>query len=266
MIETSTLIRGIPGVIHGFSLRHPGCSTECYDSLNLGFNTDDHADHVEENLAKLQILADIKQPFFEVKQVHGARIILAEKHASRKEEADGILSQRPAYAIAVRTADCAPILIVHRSGKPGQPADMVAAIHAGWRGAVAGIAVQAIEAMARHGAQKDKLVFAIGACIGPTAFEVGPEVIEAASASIHRRSVPFHAAKDGKAYFDLKEFIVRQLLEQGILPSAIDVVGGCTFSNPDRYFSYRRDHGQTGRHLSYIMLSDSSLAKSNKCG
>ena len=68
-----------------------------------------------------------------------------------------------------------------------------------------------------------------------------------------------------KAYFDLREFIVRQLLEQGILRSAIDVVGGCTYSNPDRYFSYRRDQGQTGRHLSYIMLSGSSLAKSNNC-
>ena len=131
---------------------------------------------------------------------------------------------------------------------------MVAAIHAGWRGAVSGIASKAVDLLCSHGAHKMHLVCAIGPCIGPENFEVGKEVIEAAKNSLKANPLPYELKANGKANLNLAELIRLQLLEAGILNTAIDFVGGCTYSNPDRYFSYRRDGGETGRHLSYIML------------
>lgn len=254
MIEQSSLLKSVPGIVHGFSLRSGGCSSEPYGSLNLGYNTNDTSESVAKNLMRLAEYAGINEGFLEVDQVHGNRIVLLQDKISRKEKADGILSQKPAEAIAIRTADCAPILIAHYNPESHRKANMIAVVHAGWRGAVSGIVIKAIEAMCQYGAQEKHLIFALGPCIGPEKFEVGAEVIEAAKAQLDDHALPYEPKEAGKFNFDLREFIRLQLLEAGISDAAIEFVGACTYSNPELYFSYRRDQGETGHHLSYIML------------
>ena len=255
MIETSPLFEQIPGLIHAFSTRQGGKSSGSFESLNLGFNTLDEPNLIEDNLHRLCKKLQIPR-MFEVQQVHGNRVILAEEFKSRQENADAIISRSPETAIGIRTADCAPILIAHRT--PDGRADMIGAVHAGWRSATTNILIKAVKAMCANGADQNRLVFAIGPCIGPLHFEVGMEVIHAAEKCLSRFQVPFEAKENGKALFDLKDYLVRQLREIGIKEGAIHEVGACTYTNSERYFSHRRDEGRTGRHLSCIMLTSSS--------
>jgi YfiH family protein len=252
VIESSPLLKQIPGLTHGFSTREGGHSTGRFASLNLGFNTEDDPTNLRKNLELFQAKFNLPE-VFEVQQVHGHRVLIAKNVETRSEEADAIICQTSDLAIGIRTADCAPVLIAHRNLEGH--ADMVSAVHVGWRGAATNILSHTLETMHRQGASLDGLFFAIGACIGPRYFEVGMEVIHEAEKSLRSHPIPFERGSSGKAFLDLKELLVRQLLELGIKDAAIDRVGACTYEDSERYYSYRRDKGQTGRQLSFIMLT-----------
>lgn len=169
------------------------------------------------------------------KQIHSDHVLLVESPGPQGE-GDALVSKRPGIGLAIRTADCLPILIAdprHRA---------VAAIHAGWRGVVSEIAPKAVQAMhAQFGSAPEDLVVAIGPGIGKCCFEVGPEV-----------SVQFGLS--GRTNVDLVETMCRQLGRNGVSPGQISFSGYCTVCNSELFESYRRDREQAGRMVAMITL------------
>jgi polyphenol oxidase len=241
MILTSVLLERA-GVRHGFSTRLGGVSSGPYATLDLG---PEHEDLCRENLRRFSMMIGLsdEQRIARVNQVHGARVVGAGDVGS---DADGIVSEDPRIAVAVRTADCTPILIATDDGR------IVAAVHAGWRGACAGIAQVAIEAMEARGAKRSEMSFALGPSIGIDAFEVGDEVVEAARRSLGGAAPPTKLGARGRPHLDLVGLIERQLAQLGVSPDRMERVGGCTFTNRAMFFSHRRDRGITGRLMSAI--------------
>jgi YfiH family protein len=185
-------------------------------------------------------------PFADVsmaKQVHSARVIDVADGPSEPQEADAIVS-RSEHAIAVRTADCVPILVA------SQASGEVAAIHAGWRGVVSGIVPNAIELLARR-VDRSTLIAAIGPCIGSCCFEVGSDVAEkianATSTSVIAKRV------GEKAFVDLRRAVRLQLNRAGLDDAKIEDVAKCTYCEKELFFSYRRDGANAGRLIAAIV-------------
>ena len=174
-----------------------------------------------------------------LRQIHSDIAVYADR-AGCMAEGDALLTDKPGQTVGVKTADCLPILLVdgrHRG---------VAAVHAGWRGAVSCIAQKTLEAMAaRWNSRPEDLHAAIGPGIGPCCFEVGPEV-----------AVQFGKAPE-RARIDLPEFIRRQLLAAGVPERQIYVAGLCTACHPDLFHSFRRDREKAGRMISVIGVKSS---------
>lgn len=181
---------------------------------------------------------------YQVSQVHGARALVAkgDRGAMAKQEADALVAAEPSVAVGVRVADCVPILLADPSS------GIVAAVHAGWRGLVAGVIERAVE-LARDSGGALSLA-AIGPCIEACCFEVGADVAE----SIARASTPAVIVRStgDKAHVDLRRAARHKLEALGFTSRHIDDVTGCTRHDPERFFSHRRDGASAGRHLAVI--------------
>jgi YfiH family protein len=239
------------GFAHGFATRHSGISVGPFASLSFA-RTREPAEHVEENLRRLgSRVGFVPGELFEVSQVHGARVVRrvagrdeATTRALRQEEADAIVVRQG--AAGVRVADCVPVLIgAPRSGE-------AAAVHAGWRGLVAGVVPAALAELG-----EGRKVAAIGPCIGACCFEVGADVgaqiAEAAGAPGGRGVIA--RSEGGKVWVDLRRAVRAQLRAAGIADEEIEDVAGCTRCDAARFFSYRRDGEQSGRHLAVIVAA-----------
>lgn len=243
MIALSSELLARHGFSHGFSLRTGGVSEGAFATLNLGRTVGDEPARVAENVRRFAgaIGADVAR-LFEVSQVHGRAVVRvtasSEVEAVRKIEADALVTSVAGAAIGVRTADCVPVLIGDRDS------GAVAAVHAGWRGVVAGVLDVALDAL---GADRGSLVAAIGPHI--RLFEVGDEVAGQIAAAARGEDVII--PRTPRPHVDLAKAVRAQLRARGVLE--IDDVGGCTLSEPERFFSHRRDAGRTGRHLSAIV-------------
>lgn len=253
MLVTSRLFEG-HGFVHGFATREGGVSEGPFASLNLGRGLGDEEARVEENLRRwLGALEVPKERAFEVSQVHGdaLRVVSGRDDPAvvRLDEADALGALEAGLSVFVRTADCAPVLLAHpESGA-------VAAVHAGWRGAAAGIVPKTLEAMAaRIGARPSSWIAAIGPHIRAGAFEIGEEVAQALEAAAPGGARVVSREAD-RPHGDLAALLRAQLLEAGVEGGNIDDVGGCTHQEPGRFFSHRREAGRTGRHLSGIVAS-----------
>ena len=175
-----------------------------------------------------------------VRQIHSDNVLVANS-AGCLGEGDALVTNRPGITLAVRTADCLPILIAD----PGNRA--VAAVHAGWRGILQDIATKTIQSMHdQFGSRPEDLIVAIGPGIGVCCFEVGPEVF----AQFH----PEQGAVTGKAKVDLAETVSRQLRRNGITTGHLAAAGLCTRCRPDLFDSYRRDREAAGRMVSAIRI------------
>lgn len=171
-----------------------------------------------------------------VKQIHSDRVLLVDS-AGVQGEGDAMISRAPGLALAIRTADCLPILMADPRNRA------VAAIHAGWRGVVSEIAPKAIQAMRRQfGTRPEDLVIAIGPGIGPCCFEVGPDV-----------SVQF--GMEARAKVDLVETTRRQLGRNGVPDQQICASGLCSYCNATLFESYRRDREAAGRMIAVIAVT-----------
>jgi YfiH family protein len=180
-------------------------------------------------------------------QVHGTRAHLLGGDEPRDgintTDGDALISGDPNVACGVRTADCVPVLLADPT------TGLVGAAHAGWRGAAAGVVAKTIEAM-RHAGARGSLLAAIGPHISVRAFEVSEEVArELAAASPDPAVIEWGYGP--KPHVDLRRLLHAQLGELGV--SSVDDVLGCTVNEPERFFSYRRDGQQSGRHLSAIV-------------
>jgi len=235
------------GFAHAFATRSGGISVAPYDTLNLGFHVGDDDDAVRENRTRFaKGLGVGGDRLFEQRQVHGTKV--SEISASdavetiAEMEGDALVTRTEGLAVAARTADCVPVLIGHPSTGD------VAAVHAGWRGAVAGIVSRVIQTLSHDSAE---LVVALGPHIRVEAFEIGEEVAREMERAANGRAVVQRAG--AKSHGDLAALIRLQLRDAGVPNDAIDDVGGCTQTDAAHFFSHRRDHGKTGRHLSAIV-------------
>ncbi|MEM9729980.1 MAG: peptidoglycan editing factor PgeF [Myxococcota bacterium] len=238
------------GFAHAFATRVGGVSAAPFDTLNLGFRLGDHDDAVRENRSRFAASLGIPiARMFEQHQVHGTHVyaVSASDDVDRVQalEGDALVTRDSGFGVAVRTADCVPVLLAHPSS------GNVASVHAGWRGAVANVVTNAIEALGRS---PDELVVAIGPHIRRDAFEVGEEVAQQID-----DAAPGGDAVDRsrhKPHGDLARLINHQLREAGVRDDRVDDVGGCTYRDAAQFFSHRREAGRTGRHLSAIVARD----------
>jgi polyphenol oxidase len=207
----------LPGGTALFTTRRGGVSDGPFASLNLGLWTDDDAEHVRENRARVARLSGGR--LAAVRQVHGADVVEADPDTVA--DADGqVTAQRGVAAIAL-VADCLPIALVAPEG--------VGMLHAGWRGLAGGVIAHGVAALRQLGA--GRIAAAIGPGAGPCCYAVGDEV---------------HAAfgTSGRTV-DLKAIARERLSEAGV--ETVHDCGLCTMHDPERFFSHRRDRGVTGR-------------------
>jgi polyphenol oxidase len=250
---THGLLDAMPGIRHGFFTRAGGVSPGIYRSLNCGVGSRDDRAFVYKNRARaaraVGVVADrLATPY----QVHGTEAFVVETPwlPGHGPKADAVVTRKPGIALGVGTADCGPILFADPY------AHVVAAAHAGWRGALAGILESTIAAMESLGASRSGIVAVLGPTISRANYEVGGELVEAFIASDPANQRFFTpSANTGRSMLDLPGFIVHRLTRAGVLAADL---GLCTYADEERFFSYRRatHRGESdyGRLLSAIVL------------
>lgn len=250
------LLSELAGVRHGFFTRSGGVSHGVYATLNGGTGSNDAPDNVEENRARMAIALGVTPDrFLTAYQIHSPDVVVVEEPWThdRRPRADAIVTRLPRLAIGVSTADCGPLLFADAE------AHVIAAAHAGWRGALAGVIEAAIAAMEKLGAQRSRIATALGPTIRQPNYEVGSEFVErflAADADNKRFFKP--STSSGHAMFDLGGYIAERLQRAGI--TNFEDLGLCTYAEPERFFSYRRTtklgEPDYGRHINAIALAD----------
>ena len=223
--------------------RHGGVSLPPYDSLNLGDHVGDAPERVAANRQHLRQALKLPAEPAWLDQVHGNRTVAAEQ-VTVPVEADAAYTRQGGAVCVVMTADCLPMLLCDRAGV------CVAAAHGGWRGLAGGMLGATI---ARIDCDPGDLLAWLGPAIGPAAFEVGAEVRQAFLELDSGNAACFQPSPTGRWLADIYELARRQLRALGV--TAIYGGGWCTFSERERFFSYRRD-GRTGRMASLIWLAD----------
>ena len=169
--------------------------------------------------------------------------------ASEISDTDALITSQPGLCLCVQTADCVPVLLFD------PVKNVVAAVHAGWRGTVSKIVAKAVSKMKEsYNCSESDILAAIGPSIGPGVYEVGDEVVEAARASVPNAEHTLYKKESGKYHFDLWEANRLILLECGLPKQHIEVLSECSFEEDKKYYSARRDGATTGRMVSGIML------------
>jgi len=164
-------------------------------------------------------------------------------------ETDALVTNQSGLCLCVQTADCVPVLLFDPVAK------VIAAIHAGWRGTVGGIVANAVDKMTtNYGALPENIVAAIGPSISPEIYEVGDEVVAAARKSIPNVETTLHKNGKGNYHFNLWEANRQMLLKSGVVQQNIQILGACSFSEAEKYYSARREGADTGRMVSGIMI------------
>ncbi|MEO1014392.1 MAG: peptidoglycan editing factor PgeF [Pseudomonadota bacterium] len=241
------------GARHGFFGRRGGVSATPYDSLNTGPGSNDSPGSVEENRRRCADAIGVEQDhLLTLYQCHSDRVVVVDgPWNGAPPEADALVTTTSGLALGALAADCMPVILF----EPG--AGVAGAAHAGWRGALAGVLENTVEAMTELGASPAAIVAGIGPCLRQPNFEVGFDLIDAFVEKYPQAEKFFGpAAAVEKRLFDLVAFAIWRLEAAGV--SAVDVVGGCTLGERDRYFSHRgarRDGAPDyGRNLSTIAL------------
>lgn len=236
-----------PKTIKAYSTtRKGGFSEGIYASLNLGLHVDDDLDTVKRNRSLLQTELHLPTEPVWINQVHGIYVLQADQTSSLSDKtADASYTRQSNIVCTVLTADCLPILLCDHN------ASCVAAIHAGWRGLAAGVIEQTIKTMHIPGSE---LLAWLGPAIGPEAFEVGDEVKQQFCAVDPAAECTFKPSKNNRWLADIYSLAKQRLVQCGVTA----VYGGeyCTYSDTERFFSYRRD-GKTGRMASMIWIENS---------
>jgi len=255
MVRADTL--ALPGIRHAFFTREGGVSGGTYRSLNGGIGSHDSAKHVAENRARMAAALGVAPArFLTAYQVHSPQVVVADAPwtSETRPRADAIVTRNPALAIGVTTADCGPILLADPQAR------VIGAAHAGWRGALSGVAEATAAAMEELGAVRSQIRAALGPMIRQPSYEVGPDLI-AQFAAEDPASKPFFTSgsRAGHAQFDLGGYIAARLRRCGIFQ--IEDVGLCTYAHPSLFYSYRRATHRAeddyGRHVNAIALVDS---------
>jgi hypothetical protein len=245
-------LSALPGVAYGFFTRRGGVSEGIYASLNCGLGSKDSPDAVRANRARVARHLGARE-LVTAYQVHGTTAVIVDGlPPGERPRADALVTATRGVAVGVLTADCAPLLLVDPA------AGVVAAAHAGWRGALAGVAEAALGAMVSLGAARARIQAAVGPCIGPGAYEVGPE-FEGEFLQHDPANARFFARGPAgrRPTFDLPGYVAERLRGAGI--AAISTAGICSLSVQNDFFSYRRarmrGEADYGRQISAIVLT-----------
>lgn len=248
-VLTSKLL-DLPGVRHAFFTRKGGVSEGIYEGLNVGAGSNDDPIAIAEN--RRRAAAHLGGTLVTAYQVHSATAFgVQEPWPSGPPEADALVTTTPGIICGVLAADCAPILLADAK------AGVVGAAHAGWRGALAGVAEAAIERMEAFGAKRKQIRAVIGPCIGVGSYEVGPEFYERFIEESADNARFFRDNEDDRHQFDLPAYVLDRLQKAGV--GACEWIGQDTCADAEQFFSNRRAHhrgdADYGRLLSAIVLT-----------
>lgn len=226
-----------------FSLKNEQYSSKNgIPGLNLGFNTPEKKEQIEENRSVLISLLNIDEKWMAyADQVHSNRVQVVSQ-GGIFSSTDGLITKIPGLTLAIQVADCAAVLLWDSS------AQIIAALHAGWRGAVGDIVPKGIEMMIEEGAKPEKISAFVSPCLSVENFEVGQEVAE----QFPDEQVDYQNFE--KPHVNLKNFIKQQMLEAKIPEKNIEIHADCTVAKAEKYYSYRREGNQSGRMMALIQI------------
>jgi hypothetical protein len=255
MLQASSLA-ALGGIRHGFFTRDGGVSKGVYATLNGGVGSNDAPTDVGANRARMAAALGVApERLLTAYQIHSPDVVVAERPWTRESRprADAIVTRAPALAVGITTADCGPLLFADSHAR------VVGAAHAGWRGALTGVIEATLAAMDKLGADRRRIVVALGPTIRQPSYEVGPEFVarfvrdDAGNASFFAPS-----PRAGHALFDLPGYVAQRLARAGVVH--FEDLALCTCADPRRFFSYRRATRQAepdyGRHVNAIALAD----------
>ncbi|HEY4745744.1 MAG TPA: peptidoglycan editing factor PgeF [Desulfuromonadaceae bacterium] len=242
--------------VQGFTTRHEGVSRPPYNSLNLGTNTLDPPHNVEGNRSLLANAFGIApEALVTVRQVHGNDILVIDEPNEDyghflSLESDAIITNQPGAMIGVCVADCAPILLLDPEKR------VAAAVHAGWQGTAQKLVAKTVGGMhALFGCDPKQMQAVIGPCIGQCCYEVDAPVRQAFLQS----GIPWDSfarpSGEGKWHLSLSAANRDLLITAGLAATSVQVSDLCVCCHRELFFSYRRDKGETGRQMGFIMLA-----------
>jgi YfiH family protein len=243
----------LAGVGHGFLGRRGGVSTGICAGLNVGWGSGDDREAISENRRRAVEAVAPGSALVTLHQVHSgeALAVSAPWLDDGRPHADGMATDRPGLALGILTADCAPVLFADRE------AGVVGAAHAGWKGALGGIVEATLRVMESLGADRARIAAAVGPCIARRSYEVGEAFLRRFTEGEPENERFFSdGARPDCRQFDLEGFVVSRLAAAGL--GRIEALGEDTYSQPHRFFSYRRatHRGEPdyGRQVSLIAL------------
>ena len=237
---------------HGFLGRRGGVSAGELEGLNVGYGSGDDRSAIDENRNRAIEALLPGAELTTVHQVHSAEVVHADRLWPQNERphADAMVTDRPGLLLGILTADCAPVLFADTE------AGVIAAAHAGWRGALAGVTDATIAAMERLGARRGRISAAVGPCIGQQSYEVD-EAFRDRFVEAEPYNERFFTANGEKPHFGLEAYVVSRLIGAGI--EEVEALHLDTYADPDRFYSYRRathrGEADYGRQLSAIALA-----------
>lgn len=248
-VNRAQVLEGLP---HGFLGRRGGVSTGVVSGLNVGLGTGDEPNAVAENRRRAVEAVQPGARLATVYQVHSPDcvIVTAPWPDAERPHADALVTDRPGLLLGIVTADCAPVLLADRQ------AGVVGAAHAGWKGAVGRVTDATIAAMEALGAERSRIVAAIGPCIAQASYEVDAGFRDRFLAEAPGNEQFFAAGRADHFQFDLEGYVAARLKAAGI--GAVEPLGLDTYPQPDRFYSFRRATHRAepdyGRQISLIGL------------
>lgn len=236
---------------HGFFTRLGGASSGIFQGLNCGTGSSDLAGAVAINRDRVAAALDVPPEAMAcVHQVHSADVVIIEAPQEPRPVADAMVTATPGVALAVLTADCAPVLFADAE------AGVIGAAHAGWRGALGGVLEATIEAMEAAGARRAAIRAAVGPTISQPAYEVGPELFDQFRDDDPDSTRYFTNGRDDRFQFDLPGYALFRMRRAGV--GDAEWMRQCTYSNAELFYSYRRathlGEADYGRLISAIRL------------
>ncbi|MEL6475564.1 MAG: peptidoglycan editing factor PgeF [Pseudomonadota bacterium] len=236
-------------VVHGFFGRQGGVSSGLYESLNVGPGSSDDPAAIEQNRDSVR-MAMGADALLSCYQVHGRNVVTVDAPWTERPEADAMVTATPGLALCILTADCVPILFADKQAR------IIGAAHAGWKGAVAGVAEATLDAMVALGATRSRIKAAIGPCIQQDSYEVGPDFRDAVLPETPWAANLFRPGDGDRLHFNLPVFVKNKLIKAGC--AYVDLLPDDTCTLETRYFSNRRRNhrgeADYGRNASVILL------------
>lgn len=254
-VVTATML---DGVSHGFMGRRGGVSQGPTASLDMGRRGQPPTPELIENQRRVITAVAPGSDLVTAEQIHSATVVTVTAPFSdtARPQADGLVTDRPGLLLGILTADCAPVLFAD------QRAGVIGAAHAGWKGAIGGVTDATIAAMVALGADRARIVAAIGPCIARASYEVDAGFVERFTIADPANDRFFAPGKPGHHQFDLEAYVAHRIAVAGV--RTIQALGVDTYANPARFFSFRRathlGEPDYGRQISVIALGPTRLS------